>query len=41
MAGLSVNERAVHLNPVTTDVENDKQLEPEHVLRVEDTQHHD
>lgn len=41
MAGLTVNERAVHLNPMTTDVQDYKQLEPEHVLRVKDTQHHD
>ena len=41
MAGLTVNERAVHLNPMAADVQNYNQLEPEHVLRVEDTQHHD
>ena len=34
MAGLTVNERAVHLNPMATDVKNYKQLEPEHVLRI-------
>ena len=41
MAGLTVNERAVHLNPMTGNVQSNDELEPEHVFRVEDTQHHD
>ena len=41
MAGITMNERAVHLNPMTADVQSYNQLEPEHVLRVEDTENHD
>ena len=41
MAALTVNERAIHLNPVTANVQDYKQLKPEHELRVKHTQHHD
>lgn len=41
MAGLSVDQRAVHLNPVAGNIKSNDKLEPEHQARVEETQRHD
>lgn len=37
----TVNQRAVHLNPVATNVQSNNQLEPKHTLGVEQTECHD
>ena len=41
MAGVSVDKRAVHLDPVAGDVEGNDELKPEHELGVEQAKCHD
>ena len=41
MAGVSVDERTVHMDPVAGDVKGNDDLEPEHELGVEQAKRHD
>ena len=41
MTGFTVDEGAVHLNPMAGDVKSNHQLEPKHQPRIEETESHD